>query len=353
MQKTGFNLLLTIILLSLSFSCKNAKNKTITNRVNFNKTKPLQTISFGSCNKQFKSQEMWDFIVMQQPDLWIWMGDNIYGDSENMQIISDKYAQVLATPGYQKLMHTCPIIGIWDDHDFGVNDGGKSFPKKDETKKLMLDFLGVAKDASVRKRAGAYQTYQIGTKGKTVKVILLDARYFRDDLEPNPTKETRYLQNTTGDILGEAQWTWLEKELSNNDAQLTLIVNGMQVIPTEHRYEKWDNFPTARKRFFDLLAKTKTKNTILLSGDRHIAEISKITWPKMSYPIYEITSSGLTHTWGSIREEANQFRDGALIIKRNFGVIKIDWDKKPLEVLVEIRGLANALYLEKTIRLQD
>ena len=352
MWKMSFNPLLVIILLGFSLSCKHSSKEAIVENNIFDKKKQLQTISFGSCNKQFKSQEMWDYIVKQNPDLWIWLGDNIYGDSENMQVIADKYAQVLATPGYQKLMKSCPIIGIWDDHDYGVNDGGKEFPKKVETKKLMLDFLSVPNDAAVRKRTGAYQSYTFGTKEKTVKIILLDARYFRDGLEPNPTKETRYLQNLTGDILGEAQWAWLEKELTNNEAQLTLIASGIQIIPSDHRYEKWDNFPAARKRFFDLLAKTKTKNTILLSGDRHIAEISKITWKDMNYPIYEITSSGLTHTWGSVREDPNQFRDGELIIKRNFGVMKIDWNKKPLEVLVKIRGLENELYLEKTIHLQ-
>ena len=38
----------------------------------------LQTIAFGSCNNQGKSQEMWKHVVKNKPDLWIWLGDIIY-----------------------------------------------------------------------------------------------------------------------------------------------------------------------------------------------------------------------------------------------------------------------------------
>ena len=212
----------------------------------------VETIAFGSCNKQDEPQPMWSFIVSEKPDLWLWLGDNIYADTEDMEEMQQMYAKQKSNPAYQKLLKQCPILGTWDDHDYGVNDGGKDFPKKVESKKLMLDFLDVPEDAAVRNREGAYQSYTIGLEGKRVKIILLDIRYFRDPLKKNPDAYQRYHINPDGDVLGEAQWQWLEAELRNSEAQLNLIAGGIQFLPTEQGFEKWANFPKARQRILDL-----------------------------------------------------------------------------------------------------
>ena len=116
---------------------------------------------------------------------------------------------------------------IWDDHDYGQSDGGKNFKVKAEAQQLFLDFVGVPKDAEVRKTEGIYQSYTIGKGDKTVKFILLDTRYFRDDLEKNPSRNPRYFPNETGDMLGENQWKWLENELENSTATFNIICSGI------------------------------------------------------------------------------------------------------------------------------
>jgi len=309
----------------------------------------LENIAFGSCNKQDESQEMWQYILRHNPQLWMWLGDNIYGDTEDMHVMAAKYALQNSHPEYQQLLAQCPIIGIWDDHDYGENDGDKTYPKKKESKALMLDFLGVPAKAAVRSREGAYQSFTIGPKGKKVKIILLDARYFRDELKANILGNPRYFENPQGDVLGEAQWQWLEKELTDSDAQLHFIASGIQFIPEEQIFEKWANFPEARKRFFRLLVKTKPAGTILLSGDRHIAELSRIDMYGLDGPLYELTSSGLTHTWSNGDSEVNRFREGDMVIKKNFGTIQIDWSGAKPAVTLEVRGLGDALYLQKRI----
>jgi len=213
----------------------------------------------------------------------------------------------------------------------------------------MLDFLDVPKDAAVRKREGAYQSYTFGEQGKKIKVILLDARYFRDNLERSLIKGMRYEKNKEGDILGEAQWKWLENELTNSDAQIHLIASGIQVLPEEHGYEKWANFPKARQRFLDLMEKTNPTKPILLTGDRHIAEISKINLDGLDAPLYEVTASGLTHSWSTRGEEPNQYRVGKLIIEKNFAIMKINWSTPSPEVSIEVRGLGNELFLREKL----
>jgi len=351
-------IIITVLLLTLLFTCKSKKTKEksgspkstteTTSKVDLNKS--IQTIAFGSCNKQDKPQDIWPFIQQNNPELWVWLGDNIYGDTEDMAVMSRKYASVKNNAAYQNFQKKTTIIGTWDDHDYGVNDGGKGFAKKEGSKKCLLDFLEVPQNAAVRNRPGIYDAYTFGPADKKVKVILLDERWFRDDLQKATDGKRRYVPNETGDILGEAQWKWLETELNDKTVQLNIIAGGIQVIPKEHGYEKWANFPAARKRLFDLFQKINPPNVMLLSGDRHIAEISKIELEGMDDPLYEITSSGLTHSWTRVGTEPNQYREGDLIIARNFGIMHLNWKKQQqLDVLVQIKGVGNKLLLEKNI----
>lgn len=307
----------------------------------WNTQRAITTIAFGSCDRQDLPQDIWKAVAQHQPDLWIWTGDNIYGDSDDMKVLLDKYKLQKGGKEYRAFRKKTQITGIWDDHDFGVNDGGKEYPYKRESKKLMLDFLDVPKDAPVWSHEGAYQSYTFGPKGRKIKLLLVDSRYFRDALSTSKTEGKRYEINQTGDMLGEKQWAWLKKELTDSDADVHIIANGIQVIPEEQGFEKWANFPKARARLFDLLTETKPKNPIVLSGDRHIAEYSRIKTTELDLP--EVTSSGLTHTWGEYREEPNKHRIGKLIVSLNFGLLHIDWSKPA--VTFEIRDQNNKILL--------
>jgi alkaline phosphatase D len=348
----NYILLLAIVFL---FGCKD--NSLVQTKQNSAKTihptQILTTIAFGSCNKESEPQPMWQYISNHKPDLWIWLGDNIYGDSEDTSVLRAKYALQKSTVEYQKFIQQTPVIGIWDDHDYGQNDGNKTHPTKVASQQLMLDFLDVPVGAKVRMQEGAYQAYTFGKNNQKVKIILLDARYFRDELEKNPNKGgQRYLPNPTGTILGEAQWQWLEQELIDSDAQIHIIGCGIQMIAEQHHYEKWANFPKDRNRLFDLIEKTQPNQPILISGDRHLAEISKIKLNKSGKLLYDITASGLTHSYEKVLEkgEPNAHRVGEKITgKKNFALFRIDWAASPPQIKVEVRGLESELMFEEII----
>lgn len=317
---------------------------------------PLSSIAFGSCNNQRKTaeQSIWADVVRNRPDLWLWTGDIIYGDTEDMNRMREYYLQQKNQPYYKALREIVPVIGIWDDHDYGVNDGDKTYPAKQPSKQLLFDFLDISPDHPARQRDGAYHSWSFGSGDSTVKVILLDCRTFRDTLADCPHDLARYAPNFHGDVLGEQQWKWLEAELAGSEARVNLIVSGIQLIPEEQGYEKWANFPAARARFFDLLARTHPRNPILISGDRHIAEISAIPVAGYDEMVFEITSSGMTHTWSDpTRPEPNRYRIGPLVVKRNFGVMKFDWNREPLQAEIEIRGPENELFYQFSIDLHE
>ena len=293
------------------------------------------TIAFGSCNRQTESQSFWETIAANEPAAWLWLGDNIYSDTDDYEEMADDYDDLTTSPEYRAFVAATPLVyGTWDDHDYGKNDAGREWSFKEEAKILMLDFLGVPPDAEVRQREGVYQSYLIDN----VKVILLDTRYFRDEVMPPVRDGDRYGPNEDGDILGEAQWAWLRDELENSEAAAHVIASSIQVLPTDHGFEKWDLFPQARRRLLDLLAELKPALPILLSGDRHLAEI--MVDSVGDYPIYEVTSSGLTHSYENAREP-NDKRISDLIGQRNFGLLHFVTRSDTLQLLAQVRAVSN------------
>jgi alkaline phosphatase D len=305
---------------------------------------PLSRIAFGSCSDENRPQPLWTPILNQRPQLWVWLGDNVYADTADMAAMRASYARARANPGYQALLAAAPVIGTWDDHDYGKNDGGREWPAKAQAQQALLDFLDEPADTPRRRRAGVYESYTYGPPGRQVKVILLDTRYHRD---PRDTV------NFTGDVLGEEQWSWLEGELRGSTAQVHLIGSSIQVVPEEHRFEKWANFPAARERLFRLIGQTRAPGVVFISGDRHIAEISRVSNTAAGYPIYDVTSSGMTHTWREPWPESNRHQLGEKVIALNFGMLEIDWNASPVTLRFTIVDDQERVRLEHTIPLSE
>ena len=80
---------------------------------------------------------------------------------------------------YIELQKKTQIVGVWDDHDFGCNDGDASFVKKDYARDVFMDFIKEPQDSERRleKGTGIYQDYIINEDGVKVHLILLDVRY--------------------------------------------------------------------------------------------------------------------------------------------------------------------------------
>lgn len=319
----------------------------------------LATIAFGSCTKESTNpQPLWEKILSVEPDLWIWSGDTIYGDTRDMDWMRAKFDLQKHQPDYKVFRTTVPVIGTWDDHDFGENNAGRDYPKRAETQQLFLDFVDEPAYSPRREREGVYTSYTYGPEGRRAKVILLDGRYHRD--KPR--------EDGAGDILGGEQWAWLEGELEESDAQVHLIVSGIQILPMEHNNERWHDFPAARERLFQLIAETRAPGVILVSGDRHMAEISRVPAQEtpIDYALHEVTSSGMTHSWDShtytvymlknygVLDEPNRYRVGGLNYRlKNFGTILIDWDAEPVELSLQVRNEEANVIRERIVTLDQ
>ncbi|MCV6628694.1 MAG: alkaline phosphatase family protein [Flavobacteriaceae bacterium] len=317
-------------------ACKTATSTTKTTKNMPANTAKEVVLAFGSCNRVDLPNNLWDDVLQDQPDVWIWGGDVIYADTENMPKMQAMYNQQLAHPGYASLVKSIPVIGTWDDHDYGLNDGGREYKKRIEAQQLFQDFINVPKNNRYRNIPGVYSTYTIThTLGK-VKIYVLDTRYFRTKLTPDPAPNRRYQPSTktTDTMLGEAQWQWLEKELEASDADYNVFVSSIQFLSGEHGFERWQTMPHEIKRLETLLVQYQIKNAMVLSGDRHISEFSKKSIPGLPYPLIDFTSSGLTHVYEEFSGEPNQYRTGKVVNKLSYGLVKINLKTKKASFLM-------------------
>ena len=328
---------IVLILLLIITSCQKKEAK---KEIKESKFKVDLVLSFGSCNNQNIENKLFKEILKNKPEAFIWGGDIIYSDTDKPQVLATNFKKFKEDSTYKNFAKKTKILGTWDDHDYGINDGGYENPIKQEAQHILLDFLDVPKNDKRREQEGVYYSETIKKDNNTIKIILLDTRYFRTELTKDPTGKKRYIPTTKGTMLGETQWQWLEKELETSTAEFNIIVSSIQFLSNKHGFETWGNMPNEVEKLKNIILKTKAKNTIILSGDRHIAEISKIKIGTKK-PLIDFTSSGLTHAYTGFTGEENPFRINKVVHEINFGLLKFDFKNK--KVLFEIRGLENKI----------
>jgi PhoD-like phosphatase len=289
---------------------------------------------------------LWSQISSFNPQSIVLLGDSMYADKRGGVLTPF----IAATPkdiaeGYRLLNNDADFqtmvekVGGWrniaatfDDHDFGINNGDKSYAFVKESQQLFWDFSQEASSSYKRKQSGVYsskvfaidltdstrQSQQNGSSSSgnktkkttfTYKIIMLDTRSNRENT-PSSSHQTTDALEGVGDFLGEEQWAWLTEELKS-DVDLVLLGSSIQVFPTDKLTEEvWGMFLAARERLLSAMINARSSNVLVLSGDVHYAEVSKIkcTWQesineniiqnkRISKTFWELTSSGLTHTF--------------------------------------------------------
>jgi alkaline phosphatase D len=322
----------------------------------------LSRIAFGSCAKQDKEQPIWEAVLAAKPDLFIFLGDNIYADTRDPEVMRAKYALLAAKPGFQRLRETTPILAIWDDHDYGENDAGADYPMKEESRRQFCDFWEESAASSRRTRDGIYASYVFGPQGKRVQVILPDLRWNRTPISTLDLAGAKYddwakrLEESGAEVpgpynripdgeatmLGETQWRWLDERLGD-DADVRIFASSLQVIADFPGWEAWINYAVDHQRLFETIRRRRADGLVCISGDTHYGEISRLD-VNTPYPIWDITSSGLTEVWPVTPPNAR--RIGDVYRDRNFGLIDIDWKRRSLRLAVRDEGGGERLHAE-------
>ena len=321
--------------------------------------KPLQHILFGSCLDTHE-HPMLDRTLTLPCDLFLFLGDNVYADKggAGISFMREKYGLLKNSAFFRGLRAKSPILATWDDHDFGVNDGGGDFPLKQEAQTEFWHWLDEPLESPQRQQPGIYHSRLFGPEGRRVQVIMLDTRYFRSPLKKVP-KDQAMLggahvpdEDPSKTLLGVAQWQWLETQL-RLPAEIRLIASSIQFAPEAHGGESWANLPREQQRFIELVRSTQAKGVVFLSGDRHWCEFSKINVPE-GYVLHDFTASAMTqkHPRGTPTPNRNRFLSKTYH-EANVGALDIDWNGPDTQLRFRIVDVAGATQLEHRLRLGD
>ena len=317
-------------------------------------SKALTRIAFGSCLNETKEQTIWNTIAAEDPDLFLFIGDNVYGDTyksdprwpdPTMPKMRGSYNTLAAVPEFANFRAQTPLLTTWDDHDYGANDGGAYYPFKKLAEQIYLDAWDVPAGDERRSRDGVHTSKIIGPEGQRVQIILLDTRYFRTELQATNDRgaagKERYvpMAGEFGSMLGDAQWAWLEQELEK-PADLRLLVSSIQVHADGHGWEAWRTMPAEREKLYNLINSTGAEGVVILSGDRHAGSIYRRD-DVVDYPLYEVTASSLNlpaSDWraqsGETDMEAGPYRVHPMQYEANYGLIDVDWTARTASLKV-------------------
>ncbi|CAM9505479.1 unnamed protein product, partial [Ectocarpus fasciculatus] len=314
-------------------------------------------LQFGSCNRQNLPQHFWNQLAAMDSAVFLWTGDAAYVEDNSLEAQRRALQEAKHGAEYSRFAAGRAVYGTWDDHDYGVNDGGRTVDNKGARQEAFLDFLGL-QDQDVVDREGVYYSKDFYFSDSVdVKVIFLDTRSHRDMHYVRSLGELHLpftalisafirLSMATlgigrahdGDVLGEAQWTWLESLLRDSTADVHVLVSSVQVSTSNPVVESWGHFPKAKKRLLQLFQKYDPPGLLLISGDVHHGEVSNIPFSRVGGEKgqwYEITSSGLTHSCRDSKftelicpvmlRSFNAHRAGNhnFLMERNFGLLSI------------------------------
>ena len=265
-------------------------------------------------------------IKSENYDLFLMLGDNVYGDTDSNDLIELRDAYEKQRENFDRLNLNFPFEAIWDDHDYGKNDGGKEYIYKEEAEQIFLDFWNIPQDDIRRNRPGLYFEKTQEIDGISIQMIFLDTRFFRDALLPTDEKgapgKERYVPQTDTSLtmLGEDQWTWLQEQL-DKEVDHKIIVTSIQFLAMGHGWEAWKTLPHERQRLIDLVDQSSSE-VLFISGDRHRGGLYQFS-TQSGKVISEMTSSSLNLAFAN-DEEDGPLRSGPTFVQENYGEILLD-----------------------------
>jgi len=292
-------------------------------------------------------------MAKEKADFMLWLGDNWY--TREVDYYSEWGLHYRATRDrslavLQPFWKAMPHYAIWDDHDYGWNDGDKSYPLKKVSREV---FKKVWSNPSYGENGEGVYTKMTWND---IDIFMLDDRWFRNndrmrdsvDGKPNPGKK----------MFGDQQMEWLKNALlqsqGNSSISFRIIATGSQVLNQYSPFDCFRHYPVEYNELMNFIKDNNINGVVFLTGDRHHSEIIK-TDRMGTYPLYDITSSPLTSgpakTFGE--EIKNPFRVSAEIGEQNYTRISFSGPKINRKMTVEFLGIKGQKLGEWSVMLKD
>ena len=278
-------------------------------------------VAFGSCARwqRESSQPIWSVIPEYEPDVFFWLGDNVYADTLDPDILAEELTRQREVPHIRKFLATVPQFAIWDDHDFGLNNHDRTNPTKAENL-LMWKRYWPNPAFGTKNTQGVFFKYQYGN----VDFFFLDGRYHRDpNSAPDGPKKT---------MLGPGQLKWLKAGLTASTAPFKVLVSGsVWTTGKGAGGDAWSSYRSERDNLFDWIMNENIPGVVLISGDTHTAELNVAPWSERGgYDLYDLVSSPLAqepdNDW--LFRDVEQRIEVPYDLGPNFGILDFDLTAK-------------------------
>lgn len=250
----------------------------------------------GDSNAARQPFQLLGFAAAEQPDLWFYAGDTIYGDfpagplgvATTLDEYRAKYRQNRDDAFLRALFADAPVVCQWDDHEVANDyDGGEPEPGLSAERiaagqRAFFEYMPIR---SQNVAGDERRTYRSVRYGALAEFFILDCRQYRSAdagrgggaFDPYgyflPTREPAtiaMLSDPARTLLGAAQLAWLKQGLSNSTATWKFVCSSMPFTSLLlGPYDRWDGYEAER---YDLLRYIDTEgiaNVVLLSADIH------------------------------------------------------------------------------------
>ena len=303
------------------------------------------TIAIASCMDDRWSQKIqdriWKDLLSHQPDMVFLIGDNVYADKyvskkPSMPDFHKRFVETIQTLHLYKTQKLVPILAIWDDHDYGFNNGHKNFVHKENMQKLFRGFFPLyANEKNIIKGPGI--SFLLKTDHQNF--FFMDDRSFRDE-------------SSSGMLWGKTQEDWLIAYMMRL-GQPSWIINGGQFLGRHHPYESFEReFPQNFKSFFNKLSNIHSP-AFFVSGDRHLTELlffEKI----LPYETYELTTSGIHAV---VYPPDREISDDSRVVnhvsgKHNYAIVKSQVENESLNLDIQVFGEKKSILYSNKLKIQ-
>lgn len=279
-----------------------------------------QKVKFAvvSCSDDFyinEQKKMWQHVAEQRPQFIFAIGDNTYADSKDGQGTGDsspevlwrRYVETRQSLDLFRQRELIPIIAIWDDHDYGQNDGDRRFANKTQSLQIFKSFFPQSSDRDgFIQGPGAASRFHFGEQ----QFLFLDARSFRSPNKPvaictakpefklcqprpqSPRPADKWARKEPETHFGHAQTEWSLSQIRGAGSDVTWMISGDQWFGAYSPFESFEgNHPADFKKLMERMKDEKSSRIAFISGDRHSSEFLEVENEVLGYKTFEVVSS--------------------------------------------------------------
>jgi alkaline phosphatase D len=290
-------------------------------------------VAFGSCFDDWDdgSLTIFDAIRRERPDVFLMIGDNCYYDEPDWQT---QHTMMLAqlrnrcSRPLQPLLAEVPVLGIWDDHDYGPNDADGSFAEKADALPVFCRVFA-QRAYGLPETPGIFSAVRLGP----VEIFLTDDRWYREERRR---------------ILGEAQLGWLCRRLRESTAPVKLVVSGSQVLAQAAAGLDWEcwhkDAPGELQALQAFLEEHDIQGVVFATGDVHLGYLlhqagRALPGARRGPELWELTASPLANEPWYETVTGKDLYDPTLLAEHpvcNYGLVDVDLDRAGAEITLHL-----------------